>query len=196
MVINFRHVGPGGRRLDNVLILIFWEGGHITVHVRPISITLPHCRPMIPPKHAFTWSCVNQLSFIPLGSDVFWAIVAIAGRWRRSTTRAQRRISPHLRRIRLRIFAHGANLYTRRRDAEAGPTVLVSHHLGGLLPRVGCPLSLSLPVTTHVHATPHFHFCMCSKPSTCRKRSSIFICFAKHLLIQDHPRFLKSLKRF
>ena len=79
MVINFRHVGPGGRRLDNVLILIFWEGGHITVHVRPISIALPHCRPMIPPKHAFTWSCVNQLSFIPLGSDVFWAIVAIAG---------------------------------------------------------------------------------------------------------------------
>ena len=146
MVINFRHVGPGGRRLDNVLILIFWEGGHITVHVRPISIALPHCRPMIPPKHAFTWSCVNQLSFIPLGSDVFWAIVAIAGRWRRSTTRAQRRISPHLRRIRLRIFAHGANLYTRRRDAEAGPTVLVSHHLGGLPPWVGCP-----PLISHCH---------------------------------------------
>lgn len=115
MVINSRQIGPGGRRLDNVLILFFWEGGHITVHVRPISITLPHCRPMIPPKHAFTWSCVDHLLFIPLGSDVFWAIVAIAGRWRRSTTGARRRMSPRLRRITLRFLLMGQPVHEEKR---------------------------------------------------------------------------------
>ena len=83
---------------------------------------------------------------------------------------------------RCRGWADGASKSSSWRAAAAG--------------RMSTLIVIAAPFTTHATRRPHFHFCMCSKPSTCRKRSSICISFAKHLLIQDHPRFLKSLKRF